>query len=72
MKNIILPITFVALAGTQLLAQTRTETDLLGDKQIPAKALYGVQTARALERTAASISACSAGVITSSASRKKM
>jgi aspartate ammonia-lyase len=30
-------------------AQTRTEKDLLGDKQIPADAYYGVQTARALE-----------------------
>jgi len=29
--------------------QTRTEHDLLGDKQIPADAYYGVQTARALE-----------------------
>lgn len=30
-------------------AQTRTEKDLLGEKQIPAEAYYGVQTARALE-----------------------
>ncbi|WP_236025641.1 aspartate ammonia-lyase [Algoriphagus oliviformis] len=29
--------------------QTRTEHDLLGDKEIPADAYYGVQTARALE-----------------------
>jgi len=29
--------------------ETRTERDLLGDKQIPANAYYGVQTARALE-----------------------
>ncbi|GAB3223401.1 aspartate ammonia-lyase [Algoriphagus aestuariicola] len=29
--------------------QTRTEHDLLGEKQIPADAYYGVQTARALE-----------------------
>src|SRR5262249_10236688 len=28
---------------------TRTEKDLLGEKQIPATAYYGVQTARALE-----------------------
>src|SRR5262245_10531192 len=28
---------------------TRTERDLLGEKQIPANAYYGVQTARALE-----------------------
>jgi aspartate ammonia-lyase len=30
-------------------AQTRTEKDLLGEKQIPADAYYGVQTMRALE-----------------------
>jgi aspartate ammonia-lyase len=30
-------------------AQTRTEKDLLGEKQIPNSAYYGVQTARALE-----------------------
>src|SRR6478752_1848626 len=29
--------------------KTRTEHDLLGDKQIPNEAYYGVQTARALE-----------------------
>src|SRR5215471_8653608 len=29
--------------------QYRTEHDLLGDKQVPADAYYGVQTARALE-----------------------
>jgi aspartate ammonia-lyase len=29
--------------------QTRTEKDLLGEKQIPSSAYYGVQTARALE-----------------------
>src|SRR5690242_8291858 len=33
----------------RIYAQTRTEHDLLGDKQIPADAYYGVQTARALE-----------------------
>lgn len=32
-----------------LRAQTRTEKDLLGEKQIPADAYYGVQTMRALE-----------------------
>lgn len=32
-----------------IFAQTRTEHDLLGDKQIPADAYYGIQTARALE-----------------------
>src|SRR3954468_9924404 len=30
-------------------AQTRTEKDLLGEKQIPNDAYYGVQTMRALE-----------------------
>ncbi len=30
-------------------AGTRTERDLLGEKQVPAEAYYGVQTARALE-----------------------
>ena len=30
-------------------AATRTEHDLLGKKQVPADAFYGVQTARALE-----------------------
>ena len=37
---------FVPLVHAQ---QTRTEKDLLGEKQIPADAYYGVQTARALE-----------------------
>ena len=40
------------LAGGSLWAQqgaTRTEHDLLGEKQVPADAYYGVQTARALE-----------------------
>ncbi|MHC4219181.1 MAG: aspartate ammonia-lyase [Planctomycetota bacterium] len=49
------PILF--LAGVLLLTgaasaraqEYRTEHDLLGDKQIPAEAYYGVQTARALE-----------------------
>jgi aspartate ammonia-lyase len=34
---------------TNSYSQTRTEKDLLGEKQIPADAYYGVQTARALE-----------------------
>lgn len=45
-------IQYIILCGlciTSLQAQTRTEKDLLGDKQIPANAYYGVQTARALE-----------------------
>ena len=29
--------------------QTRTEKDLLGSKQIPADALWGIHTARAVE-----------------------
>ncbi len=37
---------FVSVPNAQ---QTRTEKDLLGEKQIPADAYYGVQTARALE-----------------------
>jgi aspartate ammonia-lyase len=36
----------VATTGT---APSRTERDLLGEKQVPAAAYYGVQTARALE-----------------------
>jgi aspartate ammonia-lyase len=36
----------VATAGT---GATRTEKDLIGEKQVPADAYYGVQTARALE-----------------------
>jgi aspartate ammonia-lyase len=48
----------VFFAGNALLSQqsaqsstgqTRTEKDLLGEKQVPANAYYGVQTARALE-----------------------
>ena len=37
------------LSGLYGSAQTRTEKDLLGEKQIPADAYYGVQTLRALE-----------------------
>jgi len=43
----------VLLAGGSIVAQsstqTRTEHDLLGEKQVPADAYYGVQTMRALE-----------------------
>ncbi len=50
MKNIksliIISSVFVSLS---ISAQTRTEKDLLGEKQIPADAYYGVQTMRALE-----------------------
>lgn len=42
-------IVFVLLLGMNGYSQTRTEKDLLGEKQIPAEAYYGVQTARALE-----------------------
>ncbi len=35
--------------NTPFIGQFRTEKDLLGEKQIPADAYYGVQTARALE-----------------------
>jgi aspartate ammonia-lyase len=41
-------LTIIILVGNSY-AQTRTEKDLLGEKQIPANAYYGVQTARALE-----------------------
>ena len=37
------------LVGWSSYSQTRTEKDLLGEKQIPADAYYGVQTMRALE-----------------------
>src|SRR5262245_6825214 len=39
----------LATSGTTGTTQTRTEHDLLGEKQIPANAYYGVQTARARE-----------------------
>jgi aspartate ammonia-lyase len=46
-KSVLLILVFCICS---LYAQkTRTEHDLLGDKQIPADAYYGVQTARALE-----------------------
>src|ERR1700739_709663 len=44
-----LSLIFVTLSVTCGLAQTRTEKDLLGEKQVPADAYYGVQTMRALE-----------------------
>lgn len=46
---VILSLFPVFLAGLNSLAQYRTEKDLLGEKQIPADAYYGVQTARALD-----------------------
>src|SRR6478609_3485515 len=39
----------LVIGGSATAQQTRTEKDLLGEKQIPADAYYGVQTARALE-----------------------
>jgi aspartate ammonia-lyase len=50
-KNLTLMFLSVALTlGLSSYAQqTRTEKDLLGEKQIPADAYYGVQTMRALE-----------------------
>lgn len=48
MKQILI-ILAVALCTVTGYSQTRTEKDLLGEKQIPADAYYGVQTARALE-----------------------
>jgi aspartate ammonia-lyase len=45
-----LPFTVsILVVCNSLFAQTRTEKDLLGEKQIPTNAYYGVQTARALE-----------------------
>ena len=42
-------VSCLLLAPVVSAQQTRTERDLLGEKQIPADAYYGVQTARALE-----------------------
>src|SRR6478736_7205367 len=39
----------LTLPAMSLAAEFRTEKDLLGEKQVPAEAYYGVQTARALE-----------------------
>jgi aspartate ammonia-lyase len=50
MKNV--TIMFILIAAISVVGyaqQTRTEKDLLGEKQVPADAYYGVQTARALE-----------------------
>jgi aspartate ammonia-lyase len=43
------PVPAQAPAAPATTGPTRTEHDLLGDKQVPADAYYGVQTARALE-----------------------
>src|SRR5512147_2559196 len=45
----ILMLATLLVLGLNTHAQFRTEKDLLGEKQIPADAYYGVQTARALE-----------------------
>lgn len=49
-RNLKLLVMITALLfGWSGYSQTRTEKDLLGEKQIPADAYYGVQTMRALE-----------------------
>jgi aspartate ammonia-lyase len=45
----VLLLTAFLILGLSSYAQFRTEKDLLGEKQIPADAYYGIQTARALE-----------------------
>src|SRR5690348_10994877 len=51
MKSLLIFFTLTCLVVAPVVnaQQTRTERDLLGEKQIPADAYYGVQTARALE-----------------------
>src|SRR5678809_1011525 len=51
MKSLLVCLTLICLVTAPVAnaQQTRTEKDLLGEKQIPADAYYGVQTARALE-----------------------
>lgn len=48
-KMLLLMVAVALLFGLSGFAQFRTEKDLLGEKQIPSDAYYGVQTARALE-----------------------
>jgi len=48
-SKILLMTTTLILGLSSYAQQFRTEKDLLGEKQIPADAYYGVQTARALE-----------------------
>jgi aspartate ammonia-lyase len=46
----LIPLLLLAASGASRAQETfRTERDLLGEKQVPADAYYGVQTARALE-----------------------
>ena len=47
--NLVFSVTFVLLMVNGFAQGTRTEKDLLGEKQISNDAYYGVQTARALE-----------------------
>jgi aspartate ammonia-lyase len=47
--NIVLPLLMLFTSQYALAQKTRTEKDLLGEKQIPFDAYYGVQTLRALE-----------------------
>src|ERR1044071_2001344 len=51
MNRLLICLTLICLvlAPVANAQQTRTERDLLGERQIPADAYYGVQTARALE-----------------------
>ena len=51
MKNLLTYVLLFGLIAAPVInaQQTRTEKDLLGEKQIPADVYYGVQTARALE-----------------------
>ena len=50
MKKLLAYFTLTCLLAPIASAQqTRTERDLLGEKQVPAEAYYGIQTARALE-----------------------
>jgi aspartate ammonia-lyase len=51
MKNlkVLSVILMLVISTLTAVSQTRTEKDLLGEKQIPADAYYGVQTMRALE-----------------------
>ena len=53
MKNLkflsLLIALFTFCVSNSFAQNTRTEKDLLGEKQIPDDAYYGVQTARALE-----------------------
>jgi len=57
MKNRIVFVFIAAflLIGMRNVAQVRIEKDLLGEKEIPADAYYGVQTARALENFQVSV-----------------